>query len=383
MLIADPDECLALRRICVLVALGLGVAAGAICWFVSIKFATRDLGPASISVTGQWVIALNGFLQLTGTAAILCTSQQLIRNGRLNTANLCLSSPSMIVLGAQVISVRSLGSSVSALAIGAIAGWIVIVGFVFFWSMRLESGRAVPIKPVLQRWWKPATIRMGTGIFSNIRTHLGYLVIFISTPVGTELLAAVRLFDAGGSALSSLVERSWGTVLASIGCTEGVEPGGAKSGALIDDFARWVRRLAIVYLPFLGIVAFVGRHIVSERWAFLIDLAPPLLIATTIAAQVAWLERLFEYQRRFKAGFWTEVLIMLTTLTLYAAVLPMTGSKLAGAWVFGAVYASAMLARAHASMNPGVSRVTSRVLLVTVTTASSMAGLIAWFVQVP
>jgi hypothetical protein len=162
-----------------------------------------------------------------------------------------------------------------------------------------------------------------------------------------------------------------------------VEPGGAKSGALIDDFARWVRRLAIVYLPFLGIVAFVGRHIVSERWAFLIDLAPPLLIATTIAAQVAWLERLFEYQRRFKAGFWTEVLIMLTTLTLYAAVLPMTGSKLAGAWVFGAVYASAMLARAHASMNPGVSRVTSRVLLVTVTTASSMAGLIAWFVQVP
>jgi O-antigen/teichoic acid export membrane protein len=382
MLIADPGECRALRGICLLVALALGVAAGATCWLVSSKFAARDLGPASVDVTAQWMIAVNGFLQLMGTAAILCNSQMLIRNGRFNTANLCLSLPSMIVLGAQVISVRMIGSSVSALAVGAIAGWFLILVVVFLGGMRADAMPTVPVKPVLQRWWKPAMIRMGTGIFSNARTQLSYLVIFVSTPVGAELLAAVRLFDTGGSALSGVLERSWGTVLASIGCTESAETFGVKSDSLIEDFARWIRNLAVVCVPAVGIAAFAGRHILSDRWCFIVDIAPPLLIATAIAAQVAWLERLFEYQRRFKAGFWAEVFIMVISLGASAAVLPMTTSLVAGAWVFGVVYASAMLVRGYASMRRGVSRTTSRATLLTVASVALSAGIVVWIAQV-
>ena len=287
MLIADPDECRVLRKLCILIALVLGAAAGTMCWLVFIKFAAGDMGRESIDATGQWVIAFNGFLQLTGTAAILCSSQLLIRERRFNLASLCLSLPSTIVLGAQVISVRVLGSSVNALAIGAIAGWISILLVVFFWSMETGAGPSVPVRPVLQRWWKPAMVRMGTGIFSNGRTQLGYLVIFVSTPAGTELLAAIRLFDTAGSALSGVLERSWGTMLASIGCTESVATFGVKSDALIGEFARWIRKLAITCLLGLAVAAVVGRHFVPDQWSFIIKIAPPILVAVAIAVQVA------------------------------------------------------------------------------------------------
>jgi O-antigen/teichoic acid export membrane protein len=382
MLISDPDEYAALRKVCVLIAVVLGAAAGATCWLVSIQFATRDMGRESIDVAGQWAIGFNGFFQLVGTAAILCTSQFLIREGRFNAANLCLSLPSTLVLGAQVISVRVFGSSVSSLATGAIVGWISILLVVFFWSINSATLPSCPVRPVLQRWWKPATIRMGTGIFSNARTQLGYLVILLSTPFGAELLAAVRLFDTGGSAVSGVLERSWGTILASITCSEGVEAFEVKSDALIDDFARWIRKLSIFCLPGLGVAAFVGKTFVPDQWSFILEVAPPLLVAIAIAAQMAWLERLFEYQRRFSDGLWTELLITVTLLSSYSLLLPTATSITACAWMFGGIYASAMLARGHASMKRGVSRSTSRGLLKTVASVASLAGLIVWTAQV-
>jgi hypothetical protein len=382
MLIADPNECAALRKVCVLIAVVLGVAAGTICWLVSFNFATREMGRESIDAAGQWAIGLNGFFQLTGTAAILCASQFLIREGRFNAANLCLSFPSTLVLGTQVISVRVFGSSVSSLATGAIVGWISILLVVFIWSMDSATQPSCPTKPVLQRWWKPATIRMGTGIFSNARTQLGYLVILLSTPFGAELLAAVRLFDTCGSALSGVLERSWGTILASIGCAEDLQAFGVKSGALIDDFARWIRRLSIICIPGLGVAAFVGQTFVPDRWSFILDVAPPLMVGVSIAAQMAWLERLFEYQRRFADGLWTELLITATLLSSYSLLLPTATSITVCAWMFGVIYASAMLARGHASMKRGVSRSTSRGLLKTVAIVASLSGMIVWAAQV-
>jgi hypothetical protein len=223
---------------------------------------------------------------------------------------------------------------------------------------------------------------MGTGICSNARIQLGYLVIFISTPVGAELLAAIRLFDTGGNMLSSLIERSWGTSLASIGCNNETQMRVPKTSNLIDSFASWCLKLAVTGLPVLGIAVLLGRYFVPSRWYFVIQIAPSLLIAVTIAAQVAWLERLFEYQRRFKVGLWTEALIMTGSLTMYATLLPLTTSTTSGACVFAVISTSAMLIRAQASMYFGVSRPASRRLLKTAVSLALLAGLVVWLVGV-
>ena len=382
ILLAHSSELKSLRQICIAFPFALGLAAGGACWLVSVHFTTSASGETSIGSIGLLAIALNGLLQLCGSAAILCTSQFLIRDGRFNTANLFLSFPSIIVLGAQVIAVRLFGSSVSWLAIGAIVGWTLILMIIFLWRIHGPVEPREPTKSVLQRWWKPATIRMGTGICSNARTQLGYLVIFISTPVGADLLAAIRLFDTGGSMLSSLIERSWGTALASIGCDKETQMRLPKTSNLIDSFASWCLKLAVTGLPVLGIAVLLGRYFVPSRWHFVFQIAPPLLIAVTIAAQVAWLERLFEYQRRFKVGLWTEALIMTSSLALYATLLPLTTSTTSGACVFAVISTSAMLIRAQASMYFGVSRAASRRLLKTAVSVALLAGLVAWLAGV-
>ena len=380
ILLAHPSELKPLRQICFAIPFALGLAAGAACWLVAVHLTTSVLGVTSIGNIGLLVIALNGLLQLCGSAAILCTSQFLVRDGRFNTANLFLSFPSIIVLSAQVIAVRLFGSSVSCLATGAIVGWILILMIVFLRRFHVPAEPFQPTKSVLQRWWKPATIRMGTGLCSNARTQIGYLVVFISTPVGAELLAAIRLFDTGGSMLSSLIERSWGTSLASIGCDNEKQMRVTKISNLIDSFASWCLKLAFIGLPVLGITVLLGRYFVPSRWCFVLQIAPPLLIAVTIAAQVAWIERLFEYQRRFKVGFWTEVLIMTSSIALYATLLPITTSLNSAACVFAAISTSTMLVRGYASMYFGVFQTVSRRLLKMAVLVSLLTGLVVWVV---
>jgi hypothetical protein len=369
-----------LRQICFAIPFALGLAAGAACWLVSVYFTNSAVGVTSIGSIGLLAIALNGLLQLCGSAAILCTSQFLIRDGRFNAANLFLSFPSIIVLGAQVIAVRLFGSSVSCLATGAIVGWISILMIVFLRRFHVPAEPFQSTRSVLQRWWKPATIRMGTGLCSNARTQLGYLVVFISTPVGAELIAAIRLFDTGGSMLSSLIERSWGTSLASISCDNETQMRVTETSNLIDSFASWCLKLAFIGLPVLGITVLLGRYFVPSRWYFVVQIAPPLLIAVTIAAQVAWIERLFEYQRRFKVGLWTEVLIMTSSIALYATLLPITTSLTSAACVFAAISTSTMLIRGYASMYFGVFQTASRRLLRTAVLVSLLTGLVVWVV---
>ena len=381
ILLAHPSELKPLRQICIAIPFALGLAAGAACWLVSVHFTPSALGETSIGCIGLLAIALNGLLQLCGSAAILCTSQFLIRDGRLNTANLFLSFPSIIVLGAQVIAVRLFGSSVSWLATGAIVGWILILIIVLLRRFPRPAEPFQPTKSVLQRWWRPATIRMGTGLCSNARTQLGYLVVFISTPLGAELLAAIRLFDTGGSMISSLIERSWGTSLAFIGCDNETQMRVTKTSNLINSFASWCLKLAVTGLPVLGIIVLLGRYFIPSRWYFVLQIAPPLLIAVTIAAQVAWIERLFEYQRRFKVGLWIEVLIMTSSIALYATLLPMTSGLTSGACVFAVISTSAMLVRGYASMYFGVFRTASRRLLKTVVLVALLAGLVVWVAE--
>jgi len=106
------------------------------------------------------------------------------------------------------------------------------------------------------------------------------------------------------------------------------------------------------------------------------------VIAVAITAQMAWLEKLFEYQRRFKDGLWTEAVVTVTLLASCALLLPLATSLTAGAWIFGGIYATTMVARGHASMKRGVSRATSEGLLKITASVALLAGLIVWAAQV-
>jgi hypothetical protein len=271
------------------------------------------------------------FILGTGTASLV--DQLALREGHHVRANAISSVPIILYLLLQILFLVIIKNQITALLLGLLIGWLAtfLISIILIPSESRRPINLIRFYHSLKEWKGVVfTKSLASGV-SQIKVQGVYLICSKIQPFGLELIAVLRIFDMGASAASRAIARSWGLLLASINWRVNQKTT-EEINSLVKNYISWLIYFILPAWFFMITLIIFRKFLFVENWELLIQFLVPISFAGTCIVFLSWLEKIFEYQRRYFLGLQAEIMLLIFSITASIAA-NYVGSIVIATWI--------------------------------------------------